>query len=256
MLDVIAFDADDTPWHHEPLYARAQQQFVDLLKDYEEAGQVKAALYDTEMRNLEMYGYGIKSFTLSMIETAVALSGGQIQGGEVLEIIEVAKRMLRAPVEPLDGVDRVIPTLASSCRLMLITKGDLRDQQAKLACPGLASYFWSVEIVREKTTEVYHCLLAKHGIAADRFLMVGNSLRSDVLPVVALGGEGCAHTLRHHVGTRKRAGAGDKGLCGTGLHTNASHACREPMRAIRSLTGEAGRKSPAGNVGGARRANT
>ena len=189
MLDVIAFDADDTLWHNESLYAGSQAEFAELLADYQPATKIKHTLYETEMKNLRLYGYGVKSFGLSMIETAISVSDGRIEGRQVLQMIALVKDMLEAPVELLDGVDAVVPALSSSCRLMLITKGDLRDQETKLAHSGLAPYFWSVEIVQEKTAEVYRLLLAKHGIAAERFLMVGNSLRSDVLPVVALGGQ-------------------------------------------------------------------
>jgi putative hydrolase of the HAD superfamily len=188
MIDVIAFDADDTLWHNETLYARAQDGLRALLSPYRDEAGVRKALYETEMANLHRYGYGIKSFALSMIETAIQVSEGRIGAGDIWQLIGLAQEMLEAPVELLEGVAEVVPALAADCRLMLVTKGDLRDQEVKLARSGLASYFWQVEIVREKSAGVYRGLLEKHAIAPERFLMVGNSLRSDVLPVVEIGG--------------------------------------------------------------------
>jgi putative hydrolase of the HAD superfamily len=188
VIDIIAFDADDTLWHNETLYVRSQERFRQLLATYHPEERVLQSLYETEMRNLPLYGYGIKGFALSMIETAIRLSDGRIQSTEIAEIVHLAKEMLGAPVDLLDHVAEVIPALSRLCRLMLITKGDLRDQEAKLARSGLASCFSAVEIVREKSTDIYRTLLNRHGIEPQRFLMVGNSLRSDVLPIVELGG--------------------------------------------------------------------
>jgi putative hydrolase of the HAD superfamily len=188
ILDIIAFDADDTLWHNETIYANAQAQLAALLGPYSDEEHTHRALHETQMRNLRLYGYGIKAFGLSMIETAIGVSNGRIASQQIEPILALVKEMLEAPVELLDGVAEVIPVLAGSCRLMLVTKGDLRDQEVKLARSGLAPYFACVEIVREKSTEIYQALLARHGIVPERFLMVGNSLRSDVLPVIALGG--------------------------------------------------------------------
>jgi putative hydrolase of the HAD superfamily len=149
------------------------------------------------MRNLAHYGYGIKSFTLSMIETAVQLTGGWLRGDEVLQIIDLARQMMAAPVQLLDGAAEVVEALAASHRLMVITKGDLIDQERKLAASGLAAHFDHVEIVSQKTVDVYRDLLARYGVDAGRFLMIGNSLRSDVLPVVELGGR--AVHIPYHV---------------------------------------------------------
>jgi len=187
VLDVIALDADDTLWHNETLYSRAQEKLARLLAPFLDGDQVVRELFQTEMGNLTYFGYGIKSFALSMIETAVRVSGGQVGGADIQQIVDTAKEMQQAPVHLLEHVEEVIPELAASHALMLITKGDLFDQQAKLARSGLASYFESVEIVTEKTVEVYRTLLRSHGVEPQRFLMVGNSLRSDVLPVVRLG---------------------------------------------------------------------
>jgi putative hydrolase of the HAD superfamily len=189
MLDVIAFDADDTLWHNESLYARVQEEFRKLLSRYHSGDGIEQELYQTEMRNLPYYGYGIKSFALSMIETAVEVSGGRIQGSDVQAIIDLTKAMLQAPVQLFEGVPDVIASLTASYRLMLITKGDLLDQEAKLARSGLADSFAHVEIVSDKTPYTYQAILARHKVDPARFLMVGNSLRSDILPVVAIGGQ-------------------------------------------------------------------
>ncbi len=189
MIDVIGFDADDTLWHNEILYTRAQQRFAELLAPYGLDGRATEELYSTEMHNLQRYGYGIKGFTLSMIETAIRLTDGQIRGTEVQEILDLAQEMLHTPVQVFEQVAEVLAELANRHRLMLITKGDLLDQQRKVARSGLAPHFEYVEVLSEKTVDVYRSLLTKHQIDARRFLMVGNSLRSDILPVLALGGQ-------------------------------------------------------------------
>ena len=186
-IDLIALDADDTLWHNETHYSRAQEQLASLLAPFLDGDQVRKELFETEMGNLAYFGYGIKSFALSMIETAVRVSGGRVSGRDIQQIVNLAKEMQQAPVHLLEHVEEVIPKLAATHSLMLITKGDLFDQQTKLARSGLASHFEYVEIVAEKTQDVYHTLLSGHGTAPQRFVMVGNSLRSDVLPVVRLG---------------------------------------------------------------------
>jgi putative hydrolase of the HAD superfamily len=189
MFDVIAFDADDTLWHNEMLYSITQDKFKQLLSRYRSTNGIDRVLYETEMRNLRHYGYGIKSFTLSMIETAIELSGGRVRGREIREIIDLAREMLEAPVQLLEGVQEVVHTLSASHPLMIITKGDLFDQESKIARSGLADYFSHVEIVSHKTEDTYKALLAKHNIHPERFLMVGNSLKSDILPIVAIGSQ-------------------------------------------------------------------
>ncbi|MCG3162000.1 MAG: hypothetical protein JMDDDDMK_03228 [Acidobacteria bacterium] len=188
MFDVIAFDADDTLWHNEPLYRGAQQQVLDILAHYHARDWIERRMYETEVRNLEHYGYGIKGFTLSMIETAIELTEGRISGAEVGRIIELTREMFKAPVELLDGVEETITTLAASHDLMLITKGDLFEQHAKIARSGLADHFSRVEIVPVKIRETYQSITAKHKINPERFLMIGNSIRSDILPVIEIGG--------------------------------------------------------------------
>jgi putative hydrolase of the HAD superfamily len=189
MIKTIAFDADDTLWHNETLYTVAQEKFARLLAAYRDPADIERELYDTEMRNLRLFGYGIKSFTLSMIETAIELSDGYINGNEVQTIIDYAKEMLQAPVRPFKDVRRVLEQLSGNFQLILITKGDLFEQETKIARSGLASYFQGIEIVSEKTAEVYIKLLAKYTVKPHQFLMVGNSLRSDILPVLETGGQ-------------------------------------------------------------------
>jgi putative hydrolase of the HAD superfamily len=184
----IAFDADDTLWHNERLFAVTQERFRELLAPYGEAEWIDKQLFATETRNLEHFGYGIKGFTLSMIETAVELTGGRIGGREVGQLIEWGRTMLASPVELLPGVEEVVATLGEEYPLMLITKGDLFDQESKLARSGLGGYFRHVEIVREKDASVYSTILKRHGVHPDHFLMVGNSVRSDILPVLKIGG--------------------------------------------------------------------
>ncbi len=187
-LDVIAFDADDTLWHSESLYAATQAEYRHLLSGYATPDRIDAVLHATEMRNLALYGYGIKGFALSMIEAALEISTHQIQGREVQHILNLARHMLSAEVQLLDHAAETIAQLANTYPLLLITKGDLIDQEAKIERSGLKSYFRHIEIVSDKTVEAYAALLAKHQLEPARFLMVGNSLRSDILPVVALGG--------------------------------------------------------------------
>jgi len=187
-IDVIAFDADDTLWHNEHLYLTTHDKFKQLLRQYHNEEWIDQRLYETEIRNLQHFGYGIKGFTLSMIETAIELSEGRMSVNEIQMIIGFGKEMLQAPVELLDGVQETIAKLAESYKLMLITKGDLFDQEAKIARSGLGDYFSLIEVVCEKDLDTYKRIAAKHGIAPKCFLMVGNSLKSDILPVIAIGG--------------------------------------------------------------------
>lgn len=187
MIDIVAFDADDTLWHNETLYYQTQRRFQELLAPYRGDDGVLDALYKTEMANLRLYGYGIKSFALSMIETAIRVTEGEVSGQDIQRIVDLAKEMQQAPVQLLDNVAEVIQALSAVYPLMVITKGDLFDQEAKIARSGLAAHFSIVEVVTDKTPDVYRALLTKHQINPRRFLMVGNSLRSDILPVVSLG---------------------------------------------------------------------
>lgn len=186
-FDAIAFDADDTLWHNERLYINAQATLMQLLAQYHHPAWIKKHLYQTEMRNLQQFGYGIKGFALSMIETAIELTEGRIVGRDIQTIIDVAKTMLAADIELLEHVAETLENLATTYSLMLITKGDLFDQETKIARSGVAQHFQHIEIVSDKSRESYARLLQRHSIMPDRFLMVGNSLRSDILPVLALG---------------------------------------------------------------------
>ncbi|HEU4324176.1 MAG TPA: HAD family hydrolase [Roseiflexaceae bacterium] len=187
-FDVIAFDADDTLWQNERLYQQTQAGLRQLLAQYHSPEWIDERLYQTEMRNLAHFGYGIKGFTLSMIETAIELTEGRISGREIQTLIDAGRAMLTADIELLEQVAETLEQLAQHYPLMLITKGDLFDQEQKLARSGVARLFRQVEIVSNKRPEDYARLLQRHGIAPERLLMVGNSLRSDILPVLAIGG--------------------------------------------------------------------
>lgn len=187
---VIGFDADDTLWHNETIFERVHVRYRELLGRYHDADTVDRTLFATEMRNLELYGYGVKGFTLSAIETAIALTEGRISAREIEQLIGLGREMLAHPVELLAGVEETLALLALRHRLLLITKGDLRDQERKLAKSGLAAHFQQVEILSEKSESSYAAILRRQGIDARRFLMVGNSLKSDIVPVLALGGAG------------------------------------------------------------------
>ena len=193
---VIGFDADDTLWHNEIIFERVHERYRALLARYHDATTVDRTLLATEKRNLELYGYGVKGFTLCAIETAIALTQGKIGASEIDGILVLGREMLAHPVELLEGVADVVSELAKKHTLLLITKGDLRDQERKLAKSGLAGRFHLVEIVSEKDRSTYETIFRRHAITPDRFLMVGNSLKSDILPVLALGGAG-AHVPYH-----------------------------------------------------------
>ncbi len=187
-FSTIALDADDTLWHNERLFANAQAMFRELLAQYLSPELIAERLHQTEMRNIQHFGYGIKAFALSMIETALELTDGRVKAGDIQALIDYAKGMLVAEVELLEHVSETVPLLAQSYRLMLITKGDPLDQESKLARSGLQPYFWQVEVVSDKNPAVYQNLLNKYNLAPQRFVMVGNSQRSDILPVLAIGG--------------------------------------------------------------------
>ncbi len=187
MIDLVALDADDTLWHNEPLYTSTREQFRALLGRYEPVELLDEQLYQVELRNLQHFGYGVKGFVLSMIETAIELTGGRIESLDVQKIIGWGRVMVGSPVELLDGVGEAVETLARTVPLILLTKGDLLHQETKLARSGLGSHFKGVEIVSEKDAGVYRAVMAKYSVAPDRFVMVGNSLRSDILPVIEAG---------------------------------------------------------------------
>jgi len=183
---IVAFDADDTLWHNEDQFDATHRAFEDLLSEWATPADVTSRLYEVEMTNLARYGYGAKSFMLSMTETAIDVSSGAISGAQVGRIIELGHAILDRPIELLDGVVDVLDALAEH-PLMLITKGDLYAQHARIAESGLADHFWRIEVVAKKDVTTYANLLEVHQVAVDDFVMVGNSLPSDVLPVVELG---------------------------------------------------------------------
>lgn len=188
MIELVALDADDTLWHNEPLYTSTREQFRSLLTRYEPDGVLDDRLYEVELRNLEHFGYGVKGFVLSMIETAVELTEGRIESADVRTIIDWGRQMLRSPVELLEGVQDVVERLAQEYPLILLTKGDLLHQESKLARSGLGPFFKGLEVVSEKDAHVYRKVMTRYAVPGDRFVMVGNSLRSDVLPVLQAGG--------------------------------------------------------------------
>lgn len=186
----IGFDADDTLWHNEAIFERVHERYRALLADYHDAATVDRTLFATEMRNLALYGYGVKGFTLSSIETAIELTGGKISAEEIQRLIVLGREMLAHPVELLEGVADTLTELAGAYRLLVITKGDLHHQERKLVLSGVAAHFRHVEIVSEKDVGTYATILRRYAVEPREFLMVGNSLKSDVMPVLALGGAG------------------------------------------------------------------
>ncbi len=184
---IIGFDADDTLWHNEDGFQASHRQFEVLLQEFAPPETVQQRLFETESRNLGRYGYGVKSYTLSMIETALALSNGAVSGAQVASMLDLGRGLLDRPVELIDGVPDVLDQLAEHT-LMIITKGDLYHQLARINSCGLKDRFWRTEVVAHKTPDTYRSLLDVHGIPAQEFVMVGNSLPSDVLPVLEIGG--------------------------------------------------------------------
>jgi putative hydrolase of the HAD superfamily len=188
MIQWIGFDADDTLWHNETLFHLTQERFIKLLAGYHSREEIEKKLFETEMHNLKDFGYGIKGFILSMIETAIQLTESRISVSEIQEIINLGRSMMRAPVELLDHARTVVETLSQSFPLLLITKGDLFDQESKIARSGLSRFFRGIEILTAKNPGAYREVLDKYGIDPSVFLMVGNSMKSDILPVLEIGG--------------------------------------------------------------------
>lgn len=186
-ITTIGFDADDTLWHNERAFKATEARFAALLADHLPADDVLARLLAVERRNVGRYGFGIKGFMLSMIETALEASGRKVAPAVIAEILALGGGMLDAPVEILPHVRETLELLAGRYRLVLITKGDLFDQERKLAASGLSALFAAVEIVSDKTAETYVRAFERHGEGAARAAMVGNSLRSDILPALAAG---------------------------------------------------------------------
>ncbi|MBL8582184.1 MAG: HAD family hydrolase [Rhizobiaceae bacterium] len=190
MLRTIAFDADDTLWQNEHYYKISQARFASLLSDRADAAQVEKCLLEAEKRNIGRYGFGIKGFTLSMIETALELSDGNADAAKIRDIIEIGREQLVHPVDLLPYARETIILLESRYSLLLITKGDLYDQERKIAQSGLGDYFDAIEVVSEKNAGTYDRLFKRHGAGTESSAMVGNSLKSDVLPAIECGGFG------------------------------------------------------------------
>lgn len=186
-LTTIAFDADDTLWQNEQFFRLTETRFFELLDSHVDGPIAAERLLATEKRNLEFYGYGIKGFTLSMIETALEITEGRIEAAAISEILSLGRTMLRHPVQTLPGVEDTLQALSGSYRLLLITKGDLFDQERKLAQSGLGELFDNVEIVSDKTTETYRRIFRQHGEGAEQSMMIGNSLKSDIIPALEAG---------------------------------------------------------------------
>lgn len=185
---VIAFDADDTLWVNEPYFREAEDKFSSLLEDYLPHHSVTKELYKTELQNIPLYGYGVKGFMLSMVETALRVSRNTVPLAVIEKAIQYGKDLLDKPIELLEGVEETLHHLKGRYRLVMATKGDLLDQERKLKKSGLESYFHHIEIMSDKQEADYLQLIRHLDIRPDEFLMIGNSLKSDALPVLAVGG--------------------------------------------------------------------
>jgi putative hydrolase of the HAD superfamily len=190
MLTTIGFDADDTLWQNEAFFRLTQDRFATLLADHAAPDHLAERLEAAERRNLGAYGFGVKGFTLSMIETAIEVTEGRVPATVIADLIAAGRDMLEHPIQLLPQVRATVTALAADYRVVLITKGDLLDQERKLAQSGLGDLFHGVEIVSHKTADAYRAIFARHGTGADQALMVGNSLKSDVIPALEAGAWG------------------------------------------------------------------
>jgi putative hydrolase of the HAD superfamily len=189
-ITTLGFDADDTLWQNEQFFRRSEMHFADLLSAHAEVADLSGRLLAIEKRNLDLYGFGIKGFTLSLIETAVEVTEGRVPASIIADILAAGREMLRHPVETLPHVQETLEQLADQYRLVLITKGDLFDQERKLALSGLGDFFDAVEIVSNKDKATYERIFNRHGDGAQRAVMIGNSLKSDVIPAIEAGSWG------------------------------------------------------------------
>ena len=189
-IKVIGFDADDTLWVNEPLFQQTEEKFTEFLEDYLSQHRLSQELFKIEIENLDLYGYGIKGYILSMIEAALKITENTVDISVVSKIIELGKGMINAPIEILEGVVKTLESLQDDYRLIVATKGDLLDQERKLAKSGLEKYFHHVEVLSDKKPKDYQKLLTKIECKPENFVMIGNSLKSDVLPVLEVGGYG------------------------------------------------------------------
>lgn len=187
-ISVIAFDADDTLWVNEPYFRETEEKFCALLQDYLPLHSAAQELFKTEIQNLALYGYGVKGFMLSMVETALRVSSNTVHVSVIEKALEYGKELLARPIEMLEGVEDVLKAVHGKYRLVVATKGDLLDQERKLKKSGIEHYFHHIEIMSDKKEKDYEKLIRHLDIAPNQFLMLGNSLKSDVLPVLAIGG--------------------------------------------------------------------
>jgi len=190
MIEVVAFDADDTLWKNEVLYKQAEQRFEDLMREAGYNGSAVDVLNKVEKRNVPVYGFGIKSFTLSMIEAALVIGDGRCKPGWIHSVLDFSKEILTSDIELLPHTIKTLEMLSRNYSLILITKGELSEQERKIEVTGVAKYFDHIEILGSKHEEAYRSVLRKHNISPETFVMVGNSLRSDILPVLSLGAHG------------------------------------------------------------------
>lgn len=200
-IRVIGFDADDTLWENETFFRDAELEFTQIMQEYTNKENALKVLYDIEMANMPIYGYGIKAFILSLLETTTEITKGKISSKQVEQILAIGKNMLHKPVELLEGVELVLKALSANYRLIVATKGDLLDQERKLIKSGLLKYFHHIEVMSDKRPEAYLKLIKHLDILPEQFLMIGNSLKSDVLPVIEIGGSGIHvpfHTTWQH----------------------------------------------------------
>ncbi|MFC4094724.1 HAD family hydrolase [Euzebyella saccharophila] len=211
-IKVIGFDADDTLWVNETYFRDTEEEFANLLEGYETKNKIDQELFKMEIKNLDLYGYGIKGFVLSMIESALDLSNNQVSQKTISGILDLGKKMLTQPVELLDDVTKVLEALNGKYRLIVLTKGDLLDQERKLEKSGLSNYFHHVEVLSDKKEENYQHLLDHLQINVNEFLMIGNSLKSDVLPLLNIGAKAVHvpfHTTWQHEEVKTEEGEYD-----------------------------------------------
>jgi len=187
-IEVVAFDADDTLWHTEHLFQDVQNRLYELMSAYASQADVEAHFHEMEVRNVRLFGYGVKGFTLSMVESAIEISNSQVSATDIHEIVMLGKSILDSPLDLFTGVETVLRDLGPDFRLFLITKGDVLDQRNKIEKSQLEPYFEKTIVVQEKDVETYQQVCVEHKINPQKMVMVGNSLKSDVLPILELGG--------------------------------------------------------------------
>ena len=230
MIDVVALDGDDTLWHSENQFVMTQDRFKELLAGRAEPDLLDARLMAHERENLQVFGYGVKGFTLSMIETAIEVTEGRIDTADIQAIIDGAKEMLQHPVELLDGVAETVQALIKDYRVMVITKGDLFHQESKLARSGLVEDLWQVEIVAEKDEASYRRIFDRYGLDPATFVMVGNSVQVRHPPRARPRRAGRAHRVRDDLGDGARRGRqGPRGLLGARHHPRPPHPAGHPV---------------------------